>query len=208
MRNPLGYKMKNIHFSNKRRALLKTGASALLLPAAALSPALAANKDYGILGHSAPELEVTEWIDAKGNPTPAFKLADHKDKYIFMEFWQSWCPGCHSHGLPGLKKIADAFEGSPHFSAISIQTTFEGYATNTAKKMRKIQKQYDLKIMMGHDGGDEKTHSHPKTMVSYRSGGTPWAVLISPERKVIFNGFSINPDSAIKHLEKAINKMS
>lgn len=199
--------MKNT-FSNKRRTFIKAGTSAILLPSAALSTAAyTASNDYGIIGKTAPELEVAEWIDPEGKSAPAFKLSDNKGKYIFMEFWQSWCPGCHSHGFPGLKKISDAFQDSKHFTAVSIQTTFEGYATNTAKKMRVIQKQYDLNIMMGHDPGDEKTHSNPKTMVSYRSGGTPWAVLISPAGRVIFNGFSINPESAIDVLTKEIKKL-
>lgn len=199
--------MYNNHFLKKRRTLLKAGASALMLPSVILSPALAATNDYGIVGKMAPELEVKEWIDAEGKPASAFKLSDNKGKFIFMEFWQSWCPGCHSHGFPGLKKISDAFEDNPHFVAVSIQTTFEGHAINTAEKMLEIQKQYDLNIMMGHDEGDAKTHSHPKTMISYRSGGTPWAVLISPKGKVIFNGFSINPESAIDVLAKEIKKM-
>lgn len=197
-----------INFSSKRRQFIKAGASALLLPTTTLLSATASSNDYGIIGKAAPELEVEEWIDAEGKPASAFKLANHKGQYIFMEFWQSWCPGCHSHGFPSLKKISDAFQDSKHFTAISIQTTFEGYATNTAKKMREIQKQYDLNIMMGHDAGNEKTHAHPKTMVSYRTGGTPWAVLISPEGKVIFNGFSIDSEKTIDVLSKAIDKMS
>ena len=190
--------------SNTRRQFITAGASALLLPSAVLSTAFAKNSDYGIIGKTAPELEVEQWIDAEGKPAPAFKLADNKGKYIFMEFWQSWCPGCHSHGFPSLKKISDAFADNKDFVAVSIQTTFEGYRTNSFNKVRKIQEQYDLKIMMGHDAGDEKTHGHPKTMVSYRSGGTPWAVLISPEGKVIFNGFSVKPESVIDFLNKKI----
>jgi len=189
--------------SNKRRQFIKAGAATLLLPSAAISTAFA-NSDYGIIGQTAPELEIEQWIDAEGKTASAFKLADHKGKYIFMEFWQSWCPGCHSHGFPSLKKISDAFADNKDFVAVSIQTTFEGYDTNTFKKVHKIQKQYDLKIMMGHDTGDKKSQGHPKTMISYRSGGTPWAVLISPEGKVIFNGFSVKPESVIDFLNKKI----
>ena len=52
-----------------------------------------------------------------------------------------------------------------------------------------------------------KSHGHPKTMVDYRSGGTPWAVLISPEGKVLFNDFHINAEGAIQLLNKEIKKM-
>lgn len=65
---------------------------------------------------------------------------------------------------------------------------------------------YDLDIIFGHDEGSEGKHPH--TMKSYRSGGTPWAVLISPEGKVLYNDFSINPASAITFLKKEISKLA
>ncbi len=199
-----------MNFSLKRRNILKAGAATILLPPALLTTSTAAaatDNRFGILHQPAPELEISDWIDPDGKPT-TFKLADHKGKYVFMEFWQAWCPGCHKHGFPGLKKISDAFADNEHFIAIAIQTTFEGYFTNTSSKMRKIQKQYDLNVIMGHDPGNEKTNAHPKTMVSYRSGGTPWAVLINPEGYVIYNDFTINPESAIKVLKQEIKKIS
>lgn len=195
--------MDNSKFSRKRRDFILATSSAMLLPGAAF----AASSGYGIVGQSAPELEISQWIDGDGEAT-SFKLADHKGKFVFMEFWQFWCPGCHSHGFPGLKKIADALKDSKHFTAIAIQTTFEGHSRNTADKMRQIQKQYDLDIVFGHDAGDEKSHGHPKTMIDYRSGGTPWAVLISPEGRVLFNDFQINPEGAIKLLQEEISKMA
>ena len=193
--------MLNNIFSAPRRTFLLASASARLLPFASHG----ASRNYGIIGQSAPELDVSQWIDANGKPS-SFKLADHKNKFIFMEFWQSWCPGCHKHGFPGLKKISDAFKDNEHFVAVAIQTTFEGFSTNTADKMQEIQQQYKLNITMGHDAGDEE--NHPKTMRDYRSGGTPWAVLISPEGKVIYNDFSVDPESAIKYIKREIGKMT
>ncbi len=194
--------MNKTTFSNKRRSLLLASAGALLMPKAVFS----ASNDYGIVGQKAPELKISEWIDKDGKPTDPFKLSDHKGKFIFMEFWQAWCPGCHSHGFPSLKKITDALIDNEHFVSIAVQTTFEGFSVNTAAQMRAIQMRYDLPITMGHDEGKEGTH--PYTMRSYRSGGTPWAVLISPEGEVIFNAFSINADSAIAFLRKATKSLS
>lgn len=201
-----------MYFSKNRRALLKkglitglkAGAIAMLPPTtfASQNP----SNPYGIAGKQAPELDIPYWIDLQGKPT-SFELSDHKGKFVFMEFWQSWCPGCHSHGLPGLKEISDAFKESEYFTAIAIQTTFEGYSRNTPDKVREVQKQYELDIVMGHDAGDEKTHSNPKTITSYRSGGTPWAVLISPQGKVVFNNYSIDPKSLIEVLTREIKKL-
>ena len=182
--------------------------ASILLPAVNFAEAEVKKTKYGILGQQAPELEVSTWIDGKGNPS-SFKLADHKGKFVFMEFWQYWCPGCHAHGFPGLKKISDAFIDSPHFTALSIQTVFEGSWINTENKMKDIQEKYGLHdIVMGHENGKDHPSGHPSTMVNYRSGGTPWAVLVAPEGKVIFNDFSINVEGVINFLIKEIDKLS
>ncbi len=154
---------------------------------------------YGIVGSTAPELEVDYWIDDKGNST-SFKLSEHKQKWVFLKCFQSWCPGCHSHGLPALKKISDAMSGNPNIVFAGIQTVFEGYSINTIEKVRKTQLQYDLHLPMGHDPGTEG-HS-PMTMQNYRTGGTPWMILINPEREVVYNDFQIDADKAIAFLNK------
>ncbi len=187
--------------NSKRREFLLAGTAALLLPKTSQST----SNSYGIAGQQAPELKVGQWIDGSGKPT-IFKLAEHKGKFVFMEFWQAWCPGCHSHGFPSLKKISDEFKDSRHFVSIAIQTTFEGFSINNAQQMRAIQMRYDLDMIFGHDEGSEE--KPPYTMRSYRSGGTPWAVLISPDGKVLYNDFSISPDSAIAFLKKAIAKLA
>ena len=52
----------------------------------------------------APEFKVNQWIDANGNKTEPIKLLDYKGKFKVIYCFQSWCPGCHSKGLPDLKK--------------------------------------------------------------------------------------------------------
>ena len=181
-----------------RRTLLRAGAA--LAGTSLLSNTLrlgAAPDDYGIQGRTAPELEIDYWIDATGQPTH-FKLAEHDNKWIFLKCFQSWCPGCHSHGFPALKEISDAFEGNPNIVFAGIQTVFEGHFTNTVDKVRDIQLQYDLQMPMGHDPGP--SHGHPQTMIDYRTGGTPWMVLINPDRQVIFNDYGINVEKAIEFL--------
>ena len=204
--------MKKTPFSKTRRTVIQASAATLLLPTASFATGEGEAKrkkpNYGILGRQAPELEVKTWIDGKGNKT-SFKLADHKGKFVFMEFWQYWCPGCHAHGFPGLKKISDEFKDSPHFTALSIQTVFEGGFINTKNKMDNTQDKYDLHdIVMGHESGKDQPNGHPTTMINYRSGGTPWAVLIAPDGRVIFNDFSVNVDSVINYLSKEIAKLS
>lgn len=181
-----------------RRSVLKS--SAFAFASAMLSKpnlSLAAASNYGIRGRVAPELQVDYWIDENGDPS-AFNLADHEGRWVFLKCFQSWCPGCHSHGFPSLKKISDALAGNPSIVFAGIQTVFEGHYTNTIDKVRKIQLQYDLRMPMGHDPGPDG--GSPKTMLSYRTGGTPWMVLIGPDRRVIFNDFGIDADKAIDFL--------
>jgi thiol-disulfide isomerase/thioredoxin len=181
-----------------RRSVLKSGAIAfgsMVLPRSNFVMAAALN--YGIKGQIAPELQVDYWIDENGDPAN-FKLSDHEGKWVFLKCFQSWCPGCHSHGFPALKQISDALAGNPKIAFAGIQTVFEGHYTNTIDKVREIQLQYDLRMPMGHDPGPES--GSPKTMVNYRTGGTPWMILINPDREVIFNGFGINAEKAIAFL--------
>ncbi len=191
-------------FLVKRRQLLLSGVAATLLPG--MSASLAAPKGYGIVGEIAPELDVPHWIDGEGNPDN-FSLAAQRGKFVMLECWQAWCPGCHSHGFPALQKIHAHFKDSDYFIAAAIQTIFEGYASNTVDKLRVMQQRYDLPIPMGHDQGDSDTHERPNTMRSYRTGGTPWAILISPDGYVIYNDFSIDADNAIAYLQTEIDQL-
>lgn len=194
-------------FNPKRRqTLLATGAT-LLMPQLASQNAFAADPRYGIVGQTAPELEVSEWIDGEGKPS-LFTLSDHRGKFVLMKFWQAWCPGCMSRGFPSMQDINAVFKDSEFFVPVAIQTTFEGYSYNTASKMRDMQVRFQLPITMGHEAGDEETHRNPSTMRHYRSGGTPWLVLIDPNGKVLFNAFHINVESAIAYLDTEIKRLS
>ncbi len=166
----------------------------------ALTPtANAQTSGYGIVGQQAPELDLDYWIDKNGKPTN-FKLIDHIGKWVFLKCFQSWCPGCHSHGLPAVKKISEALAGNPNVVFAGIQTVFEGHGVNTIDKVRKIQLQYNLQFPMAHDAGKPKGTS--QTMINYRTGGTPWMILINPQGTVVFNDFGINAENTIKFLKE------
>ncbi len=182
-----------------RRRFVKTGifgAAVVCFPLRVVARA-----DYGIVGRSAPELQIDYWIDRNGGRT-SFDLAGTRGDWVFLKCWQDWCPGCHSHGFPALKKIADAFIHNPQVTVVGIQTTFEGFGTNTREKVRKIQLQYKLPITMGHDSGDPDGDYRPSTMRNYRTGGTPWMILIDPAGVVVFNDFSIDAERLIEFLSE------
>jgi hypothetical protein len=59
---------------------------------------------------------------------------------------------------------------------------------------------------MAHAPGNPQTHEIPKIMRDYRSGGTPWTVIINQEGKVIYNLFHIEPDQAVAVIQRLLSK--
>lgn len=153
----------------------------------------------GIDGAPAPELEAKFWIDAEGKPTQ-FSMRAQRGRWVHLYCWQAGCPGCHAHGFPTLQKIVAAFRDDPRLVNVAVQTAFEQYSVNTADKVRETQVRYGLPIVMGHDPGDPDADSWPKTMVSYRTGGTPWHILVDPKGTVVYNGYGLNPEKAIEFI--------
>lgn len=148
----------------------------------------------------APEFDVKDWVDANGNKTEPIKLSDFDGKFKVMYCFQSWCPGCHSVGLPNLQKMVSALEGNDKVAFLAIQTVFEGPDENTFEKMLETQKKYELKIPFGHDAGiDVKTRS--TIMTNYKTGGTPWFILIDQHNNVVFSDFHLNVDATIEVLK-------
>ena len=151
----------------------------------------------------AAEFYVKDWVDENGNTTNQIKLSDFKGKFKVVYCFQSWCPGCHSIGLPNLKKMIQALKGNEKVVFIAIQTVFEGHHENTFDKMLETQKKYDLKIPFGHDAGDDGK-SRSNFMQNYQTGGTPWFVFIDQNDSVIFADFHLNVDAAITFLKSIV----
>ena len=197
-----------MELSLSRRSFIRLGA--LLAAATATMPLsilASTQKTRGIKGHKAPKLEVSHWIDGEGKSQKPFSLAAHKGKWVYLKCFQEWCPACHSIGFPNLQKLVAAFPNNDVIVPAVIQTTFEGFSTNTADALRKNQLRYDLNLPFGHDPGDVNAphgsyNRYPKTMAAYRTGGTPWVILINPQGVVVFNDFHINIDNLINYLNK------
>ena len=187
---------------NRRRFLTLGGVIGTGL---ALGPmATQSQTTRGILGQKAPEISIDYWIDKNGNTTE-YSVAAQKGKWVFLKCFQNWCPGCHSSGFPALKKFSDAFADHPDVSIAGIQTVFEGFRSNTQDAVRKLQLRYDLPIPMGHDPGNPITHKRPQTMRHYRTGGTPWIIVIDPDQNVVFNDFHIQVDNLIDYLSTELS---
>ena len=145
----------------------------------------------------APELRVDEWLDSNDLPR---RIADIEAPIIYLYAFQSWCPGCHAHGFPTLAAVKDHYEKSGRSDLvefIAIQTVFEGHETNTAEAALESVKKHGLEdIALGHDSGHP-----PHTMADYKTGGTPWTVLIGPDRQIIGQGFQADAEKVIEIID-------
>jgi thiol-disulfide isomerase/thioredoxin len=119
-------------------------------------------------------------------------LADVSASIVYLYCFQSWCPGCHSHGFPSLLEVQADFTDSEAVAFVAIRTVFEGFEVNTLEGARTVADRYGLDIPFGHDTGPDSRLS--LVMQRYRTGGTPWTVLIDQKRDVRFNGFQADSD--------------
>ena len=172
------------------------------LAAGTLLPGVAHSQERGIIGKQAPELEIDHWSGADGEPV-TFSIAESRGKWTFLKCFQYWCPGCHSVGFPTLVAVQDALGANGDVAIAAIQTVFEGHSTNREDRIPEIRERYGLEIPIGHDAGDpdgEGIARLPSTMRNYRTGGTPWLVLIDPAGRVVHDSFHIDSDRLINFL--------
>ncbi len=164
------------------------------------------NAPYGILGQPAPELNLGNWIDGDGNQREILRLENLRGKVVYLYFFQAWCPGCQSHGFPTLKALTEKFDSNPDVAFVAVQTVFEGHFVNTPDKLRASQIKYGIRVPMAHDAGGSVSGRIPETMRSYRSGGTPWTVIIDPDGTVVYNQFHIQVEQATALIQKLLER--
>lgn len=121
----------------------------------------------GIAGQVAPDWEVDQWFGLSGGLSQ-LRLSDIDAPVVYLYCFQSWCPGCHSHGFP---------------HAV-LQHGLDG-------------------IPIGHDV--DPLGGPPSMMQRYRTGGTPWTVIIGPERRVCFDGFQVDEGAAVAIIGQLLN---
>lgn len=157
-----------------------------------LSSVLAQQPERGIAGRKAPGWGVSQWLNLPGD-RDSLDLADFKGKVVYLYAFQSWCPGCHRHGFPTLKEIIARYGKDPKVAIVAVQTTFEGFGSNGIDDARRIAERYELSIPVGQSGTAGK---RSQLMTRYRTGGTPWTIIIGPDGVVRFNDFHITAEKA------------
>jgi len=157
----------------------------------------------GIAGLPAPPLEEVRWIDEEGSARGPLILADLAQGHRILYFFQDWCAGCHAHGFPTLVALTGKLRDTG-VGLAAIQTVFEGSDVNTFDRLRENQQRYGLRMPFGHAVADPASaEAIPAIMKAYRSGGTPWFVVIGPDGRVLYDGFQLDADEIAGHFGRA-----
>jgi len=151
---------------------------------------------------TAPSWGVSEWLNLTEGKK-RLDIGDYKGKVIYLYGFQSWCPGCHRAGFPTLKHIIEKLGEDPDVAIVAVQTTFEGFQSNDINAAKEIIKRYDLKIPVGQSGS---ANERSLLMQRYRTGGTPWVIIIDRSGIVRFNNFHIEPAQAVNLIEELKKK--
>ncbi|MHC4873676.1 MAG: TlpA family protein disulfide reductase [Planctomycetota bacterium] len=173
-------------------------ASLIIICAIFVSAFAAGAHHLGILGQTAPAWEGVRWHNLPEDKK-TLDISDYKGKILYLYCFQSWCPGCHRHGFPTLTALIKKYEGKDDVAFVTIQTAFEGFGSNNYKTAAATAKRYRLDIPVGHSGS---AGERSKIMQSYRTGGTPWTIIIDKSGNVRYNDFHISVDKAAELIER------
>ena len=151
----------------------------------------------GIKGEMAPSFGVDNWIQSNGKSN--LDINSYKGKVLYVYGFQAWCPGCHSHGFPTLQELSVHYKADQKIAFVAIQTVFEGFMFNSVSAAKDIIKKYALSMPVGHSGSSDKKSIFMK---NYKSGGTPWTVIIDKNGMVRFNDFHADVNQIIEFMDK------
>lgn len=152
----------------------------------------------GIVGATAPSWEVKQWARLPDGEE-SLDISSFRGKVVYLYCFQSWCPGCHRRGFPTLVEVQNHYKNDPLVTFVAVQTTFEGERINTFENAQNTTDKFRLTIPVGQSGGGGQRSA---LMKSYRTGGTPWTIIIDREGVVRFNNFHIDPKEAIAFIDK------
>ncbi|MBU1108982.1 MAG: TlpA family protein disulfide reductase [Candidatus Riflebacteria bacterium] len=128
----------------------------------------------------APEVSAGTWINAD-----SFKLADHKDKIVVVEFWATWCPPCRK-SIPHLKTLYHDYKDK---GVVVVSLSNEPVAT-----INEFNKKAGMDWIVGAES---------ESGAAYGVSGIPSAFIVV-DGKIVWNGHPMDGlDVEIKKLVEA-----
>ncbi|MCF8360373.1 MAG: TlpA family protein disulfide reductase [Prolixibacteraceae bacterium] len=113
-----------------------------------------------IKGFKAPEFELVS-IDNK-----KLKLSDFKGKFVFLDFWGTWCSPCRSE-IPHVKELSESFS-EDELVVIGISTR------DTEEELREFIKENEIKYQNALSDNQVNIHygvnSYPTTFLIDKEG--------------------------------------
>jgi len=160
-------------------------------------------RHLGIEGMRAPAWNVDTWFNLEEGKRRV-ELDDLTGKVVYLYGFQSWCAGCNSHGLPTMSAVQRHFADNDEVAFVALQTVLEGFDVNCPDEALASVTRHGLSVPVGHDPGQDRSSSD--VMRPYRSGGTPWIVLIDQNGIIRLNGLQADPGDLIDTIEALLAK--
>lgn len=124
------------------------------------------------LNRPAPAWQVSQWFN-----TPAPLNVDTlRGRVIVLEAFQMLCPGCVSHALPQVARVAATFDPAG-VAVVGLHTVFEHHEAMNANALRAFLHEYRIDFPVGIDRPGAGV-AIPQTMRAYAMRGTPTLTLI------------------------------
>ena len=131
----------------------------------------------------APELDVSQWINAVG----PVSLAGLRGRVVVVHAFQMLCPGCVMHGTPQAIKIHQAFD-SDEVTVLGLHTVFEHHSVMGPDALKVFMHEYRIPFPVGVDRAVQGSPL-PATMQLYGLRGTPSLIVIGRNGKLRLNHF-------------------
>ena len=123
--------------------------------------------------YPAPEWAVDQWFN-----TPAsLSVAGLQGRVIVLGAFQMLCPGCVSHGLPQLQRVAQLF-GTSDLAVVGLHSVFEHHDAMMPVSLAAFLHEYRIGFPVGVDTKGLHGDPMPQTMRRYEMRGTPTTFLI------------------------------
>lgn len=118
-------------------------------------------------------------------------LSDYRGKYVFLDFWASWCSPCRME-MPNMQELYKTYKKDLVIIGISLD--------KDEAKWKEAVKEFDMKWLQCCD----PLELHGEVAPRYKVAGIPRTVLVDPEGKVV--ALDLRGAKLVEEVGKFLNK--